>query len=124
MKSLNKVFVILSVSLLIGAISSVVMAQAIMPLTGTKGTGAINNGVNQYNQGKWDSASSHFQKALKKNPRSAVAHYNLALALNKMGQREKASHHFQKASELGRMNSFIRNSRILKQHLETSKSKR
>ena len=121
MKSLNKITVIMLVTIFMAGISSIVMAQAIMPLSGTKGAAAINDGVSHYNQGRWDSASSHFQNALKANPRSAVAHYNLALVLDRMGQREKASRHFKKASELGRMNSFIQNSRILKQYLPSNK---
>ncbi len=107
--------------LLTVGMSAIVMAQTIMPLSGTNGAAAINDGVSHYNQGKWNDASSHFQKALKKNPRSAVAHYNLALAYNQMGQREKAAHHFQKASKLGQMNSFIRNSMILKQYVPSGK---
>ncbi len=98
--------------------------QAIMPLSGTKGAGSINDGISQYNKRNLDSAASHFQKSLKTNPRSAVAHYNLALAYNQMGQREKASRHFQKASKFGRLNPFIQNSRSLQQNLQTSKNKR
>ncbi len=124
MEPLNKIPVVTLVTLLLIGINSTVMAQAIMPLTGTKGAATINEGISHYNQGKWDTSASQFQDALKKNPRSAIAHYNLALAFDRMGQREKASHHFKKASELGRMNSFIRNSRILQQHLQTSKNKR
>ena len=98
--------------------------QAIMPLSGTKGAGSINDGISQFNQRNLDSAVSHFQKSLKTNPRSAVAHYNLALAYSQMGQRNKASRHFQKASKFGRLNPFIQNSRSLQQHLQTSKNKR
>ncbi len=98
--------------------------QAIMPLSGTKGAGSINDGISQFNQRNLDSAVSHFQKSLKTNPRSAVAHYNLALAYSQMGQRKKASRHFQKASKFGRLNPFIQNSRSLQQHLQTSKNKR
>ena len=125
MEPLNKIPVVTLVTLLLIGINSTVMAQAIMPLTGTKGAATINEGIRLYNQGKWDASSSQFQNALKKNPRSAIAHYNnLPLALDRMGIREKASHHFKKASKLGRMNSFIRNSPILQQHLQTFKNKR
>ncbi len=106
------------------ALNALAMAQAIMPLSGTKGAGAINNGVAQFNQGKLDTALNHFQQALKANPRSAVAHYNLALTFNRMGQSDKAVRHFQKAAKLGRMNPFIQNSRILKQHTQGQQKKR
>ncbi len=106
------------------AVCSLSWGQAIMPLAGTQEAGSINDGISQFNKRNLDSAASHFQKSLETNPRSAVAHYNLALVYNQMGQREKASRHFRKASELGRLNPFIQNSRILQQHLQTSKTKR
>lgn len=102
---------------------SIVMAQAIKPLSGTKGAAAINNGVNHFNQGQLTSAQTHFQTALKSNPRSAVAHYNLALTYNRLGKSDKATKHFQEAAKLGRMNSFIQNSRILKQHVPSASGK-
>jgi len=101
-----------------------VMAQAIKPLSGTKGAGAINNGVRQFNQGKLDTALSHFQQALKKNSRSGVAHYNLALTYNRLGKHDQAAKHFQKASKFGRGNTFIQNSSILKQHTKRQQKKR
>ena len=53
---------------LIGTLSAMVWAQAVLPLSGTKGASAINNGVNQFRQGNLDAASSHFRNALQKNP--------------------------------------------------------
>ena len=104
-------------------LSSTIMAQTIKPLSGTKGASTINKGVKHFNQGQLNHALTHFQQALKKNPRSAVAHYNMALTFNRMGQSDKATKHFQQASKLGQMNSFIRNSRILQQHLLASEHK-
>ena len=124
MPSLRKILLFGMATIWSIAVCTLSWGQAIMPLSGTKGAGSINDGVGQYNQRNFDSAVSHFQKSLKTNPRSAVAHYNLALAYNQMGQREKASRHFQKASKFGRLNPFIQNSRILQQHLQTSKNKR
>ncbi len=106
---------------LVGTLSSTAWAQAIIPLSGTKGASAINDGVGHFRQRNWDTASSHFRKALQKNPRSAVAHYNLGLALNRMGKPQQAAKHFQKASQLGQINPLIRNSTILKKHLQQSK---
>lgn len=104
--------------------SSAVMAQAIIPLSGTKGAGAIDSGVTQFNQGQLNNALTHFKAALKTNPRSAVAHYNLALTFNRMGQTVNAKKHFQKAQKFGRVNPFIQNSHILKQHIQDQKKKR
>ena len=103
--------------------SSIVMAQAIKPLSGTKGANAINNGVSQFNQGQLNKAINHFQQALKKNPRSAVANYNMALTLNRMGRSDKAAKYFQKAAKLGRGNPFIQHSSILKQHTQSQQKK-
>lgn len=112
------------VTFLVLGVSSPTLAQAIKPLSGTKGAGAINIGVSHFNQGKLDIASTHFQEALKKNPRSAVAHFNLGLTLKRMGKSGKAAKHFQKASKFGRGNTFIQNSSILKQHTQGQQKKR
>lgn len=118
----------LTICILFFAISStlsiIVMAQAIKPLSGTKGARAINDGVQHFNQGKLNTALSHFQKALKKNPRSGVAHYNLALTYNRLGKSDQAAKHFQKASKFGRGNTFIQHSSILKQHTQNVQKKR
>ncbi len=125
MKKITKYLTIYILCLAISsALSFMVMAQVIKPLSGTKGAGAINNGVHQFNQGKLDTALSHFQQALKKNPRSGVAHYNLALTYNRLGKSDQAAKHFQKASEFGRGNTFIQNSSILKQYTKSQQKKR
>jgi len=100
-------------------LTTVVMAQAIKPLSGTNGAEAVNNGVNQFNQGNLNNAMSQFQQALQKNPRSGVAHYNLALTYNRLGKSDQAAKHFQKASKFGRGNTFIQNSQIVKQHTKS-----
>ena len=92
--------------------------QVLMPLSGTQGAESINGGVSHFHQRNWNSAVDQFQQALKKNPNSAVAHYNLGLTLKQMGQQDKALHHFQKASQYGTSNPFIHNSPEVKQSLE------
>ncbi|RMH08369.1 MAG: tetratricopeptide repeat protein [Nitrospirae bacterium] len=97
-------------------------AQPIYPLTGTKGEAVINEGVKYFQQMQWKNALTHFQKAVQINPHSAVAHYNLALTLERMGQQQRALKHFKKAKELGRVNPFIQQSRILQQRLQGTHS--
>ncbi len=125
---MNSIPKYITVGILFLAISSphsiIAMAQAIKPLSGTKGAEAVNNGVNQFNQGNLTKAMSQFQQALAKNPRSGVAHYNLALTYNRLGKSEQAAKHFQKASKFGRGNTFIQNSKILKQHTQIQQKKR
>ncbi len=124
MKRLRKVLFIGMATIWSVTVCSLSWGQTIMPLSGTKGAGSITDGISHYKKRNLDSAAAHFQKSLKTNPRSAVAHYNLALAYSQMGQRKKASRHFQRASKFGRLNPFIQNSRILQRHLQTSKNKR
>ena len=40
-----------------------------------------DEGVGHYQQGHWDVAMGHFQKAVKADANSAVVHYNVALVL-------------------------------------------
>lgn len=91
--------------------------QVLMPLSGTQGAENINDGVGHYHQRNWNSAIGHFQAALKKNPNSAVAHYNLGLALKQTGQQTQATHHFQMASQFGATNPFIQSSSEVKHAL-------
>jgi Flp pilus assembly protein TadD len=93
-------------------------APALKTAAGSKAEGHNNMGVDHYNQGHFDDALKHFQEAVQADPKSAEAHYNLALALDKTGDHKKATEHFKKAHELGRNNPDIQNSGILKAHLK------
>jgi Flp pilus assembly protein TadD len=75
-------------------------------------------GIEHYNQEHWDVATKHFMEAVKADPTSAEAHYNLALALDKSDDHETAIEHFHKAKKLGKDNPEIQQSEILKAHLK------
>ena len=75
-----------------------------------------DEGVGHYQQGHWDVAMEHFQKAVKADPNSAVVHYNIALTLDKMGKHEDAATSFKKALELAPTDPVIKESEILKKH--------
>ena len=77
-----------------------------------------NEGIEHYNQGHWDVAKKHFTGATEADPKSAEAHYNLALVLDKSGDHKGATEHFQKAYDMGKGNAEIANSAILKAHLK------
>jgi Tfp pilus assembly protein PilF len=77
-----------------------------------------DEGVSHYQQGHWDVAEGHFRKALVADPNSAVAHYNLALTLDKMGKHEDATASFKKALELAPHDTAIKDSEILKKHVK------
>jgi len=78
-------------------------------------------GIEHYNQGRWGVAMAHFMEALKADPKLAEAHYNLALTMDKIEEHKVASEHFKHAFELGKDNTGIQNSAILKNHLKRGK---
>jgi Tfp pilus assembly protein PilF len=93
-------------------------APAIPAAPGSKAEMAVKEGMAHYDQGHWDVAKKHFQQALEADQKSAEAHYNLALALDKAGDHQGAIEHFKAAKELGQDNPQIQNSGILQAHLK------
>lgn len=78
-------------------------------------------GIKHYNKKHWDKAAEHFEEAVEADPKAAVAHYNYALALDKLGKHQDAAMHFKKAQDLGKDNPDIQNSGILKAHVDMLK---
>jgi Flp pilus assembly protein TadD len=76
-----------------------------------------DEGVGHYQQGHWDVAMEHYQKAAKADPNSAIVHYNVALTLDKMGKHQDATASFKKALELAPNDPAIKDSEILKKHV-------
>ncbi|MER3424740.1 MAG: hypothetical protein C4293_17495 [Nitrospiraceae bacterium] len=93
-------------------------APALKTAPGSKAEFHNIEGIDHYNQGHWDDAKSHFSEAVRLDPQSAEAHYNLALALDKEGDHKGATEHFKTAYDLGKNNPDIRNSKVLKAHLK------
>jgi Tfp pilus assembly protein PilF len=71
-----------------------------------------------YEQGHWDVAKKHFEKAVQADDQSAEAHYDLALALDKSGDHQAAIQHFKAAQQYGKDSPEIQNSGILQAHLK------
>ncbi|MGQ0809611.1 MAG: tetratricopeptide repeat protein [Nitrospiraceae bacterium] len=97
------------------------MGKGAMPLKtaeGSKAEGHNQKGMEHFAQGHWDIAKTHFMEAAKADPQSAEVHYNVALALDKSGDHAGATEHFKKAYELGKANTEIQHSEILKKHLK------
>ncbi len=90
---------------------------AIMVTAGTAGSEENNEGVNHYQQGHYDVAQEHFMKAVAANAELPEAHYNLALALDKMDKHGEATTHFKKALELAPSDPQIAESKILQKHV-------
>lgn len=76
-----------------------------------------DEGVSHFQQGHWDVAMEHYQKAVAADPNSAVVHYNVALTMDKMGKHEDATASFKKALELAPNDPAIKDSEILKKHV-------
>lgn len=97
------------------------MGKGATPLktaTGSKAEAHNTEGIEHYGQGHWDVATKHFMEAAKADPKSAEAHYNVALVLDKTGDHKGATEHFKTAYNLGKDNPEIQNSSILKAHLK------
>jgi tetratricopeptide (TPR) repeat protein len=90
---------------------------AIMVAAGTAGFEENNEGVDHYQQGHYDVAQEHFMKAVAANAALPEAHYNLALALDKLGKHPEATTHFKKALELAPSDPQIAESKILQKHV-------
>ena len=93
-------------------------ATPLKAAAGSKAETHITAGIEHYGKGHWDVAKKHFSEAEKADPQSAEAHYDLALALDKSGDHKSATEHFQRAAALGKDNSDIQQSEILKKHLK------
>lgn len=97
------------------------MGKGAAPLktaAGSKAETHNNEGIEQFTQGHWDVAKTHFMEAAKADPKAAEVHYNLALTLDKAGDHKGATEHFKMASDLGKDNHDIQESGILKSHLK------
>lgn len=90
----------------------------LMTAPGSKAEAHNKEGIEHYNQGHWDVAKKHFEAAAKEDPKSAEAHYNLALTLDKAGDHKGATEHFKTAWDLGQSNPEIQNSAVLKAHVK------
>jgi Flp pilus assembly protein TadD len=90
---------------------------ALIAAVGSPGQADNDEGVSQYKQGNMDVATDRFQKAIKSDPKSAEAQYNLGLSFDKMGKHDEATAAFKQAVELAPTNPAIKDSPTLKKHL-------
>jgi Flp pilus assembly protein TadD len=91
--------------------------SALMSPASSAGRMDNDEGVGHYKQGHWNVSEGHFRKAIKADSNLAEAHYNLGLALDKMGKHDEATTEFKKAAELAPNNPAIKDSAILKKHI-------
>jgi len=86
----------------------------------TPGAPENNEGVGHYVQGEghYKAAQEYFEKAIAANANLVEAHYNLGLALDKLGSHGEAAKHFKMALDLAPDDPRIRDSAILKAHVK------
>jgi len=89
---------------------------ALLAAAGSPGQADNDEAVSQYQEGKMELAIEGFQKAVKADPKSAEAQYNLGLSFNKMGKHDEATEAFNQATALSPTNPAIKDSAILKKH--------
>jgi Tfp pilus assembly protein PilF len=121
MKQLLSVTVLVASMALATGLGWADMGKGAVPLKTAPGSKAEmhnNEGIEHFTQGHWDVAKKHFTEAAAADPKSAEAHYNLALTLDKAGDHKGATEHFKTAHDLGKDNHDIQDSGILKAHLK------
>lgn len=74
-------------------------------------------GIMHYNKGHYEEALKHFSVSEKIDPKVGASHYNMALALDKLGQHGEATMHFKGALKLAHGRKDITESKILKGHI-------
>ena len=76
-----------------------------------------DEGILHYKEGHLDIALKHFREAEKIKPEIGEIHFNVALALDKLGGHGDAAEHFKIAQDNANGNSLILASKILLAHI-------
>ena len=76
----------------------------------------LTEGNRLFREGRWGGAIQQFQAAVHEQPDLAEAHYNLALAIDRMGDRAGAKPHFIQAANLAPGNKVIWDSPPLRRY--------
>ncbi|MFM8551245.1 MAG: tetratricopeptide repeat protein [Nitrospiraceae bacterium] len=91
--------------------------QTAVPLTlkapaGTQAAAAsaVAEGNRLFAQEQWEQAKQQYEAAIKIQPDLAEAHYNLALSLERLGNKKDATAHYKEAANLAPGNQVIWNS--------------
>jgi Tfp pilus assembly protein PilF len=72
-------------------------------------TAALDSGNALFEAGQWEQARAQYELALNADPTMAEAHYDLALALDRLGRNNEAMAHYRKAADLAPGNRAIWN---------------
>jgi len=112
--------IIVGVLFMLSACATQTGPLAVLPLSNPKAAQHNLEGIKSYNDGNWQVAEEHFLAAVRGNPQSPEAHFNLALTQHKLGLHDQAKKHFQIAGELAPKNKEIIESTIYRNHLGLS----
>ena len=77
---------------------------------------SVQEGNRAFAAGQWAVAKQHYEKAISVQKNLAEAHYNLALALDRLGQRKQAEAHYTEAANFAPGHPIIWNSRIYRRY--------
>ena len=77
---------------------------------------AVKTGNQAFAAGQWTVAKQHYEKAISVQKTLAEAHYNLALTLDRLGQRKQAEAHYTEAANYAPGHQVIWNSRIYRRY--------
>ena len=77
---------------------------------------AVKAGNQAFADGQWAEAKQHYEKAIGVQETLAEAHYNLALTLDRLGQRKQAEAHYTEAANFAPGHPVIWNSRIYRRY--------
>lgn len=98
---------------------------AVGACAGSLSVGPLRAGVAAANDERWDEAVRFWRQALERDPRSAAAHNNLAVAYEKQGDWPAAAAEYEEAARLDPDNALIRgNYEALKARLEAARGRR
>ncbi len=93
--------------------------QRVLPApAGTKPAAlkAISEGNDLFEQEQWAGAKARYEAAIAADPTLAEAHFNLALALDRLGKQTLARKHYLEAANYAPGHKEIWNSRPLRRH--------
>ena len=77
---------------------------------------AVKAGNQAFAAGQWAMAKQHYETAIGVQKTLAEAHYNLALTLDRLGQRKQAEAHYTEAANFAPGHQVIWNSRIYRRY--------
>ncbi len=107
-------------SFLVGCSSQpdVIPQKTLSPPSGThpSALSLIQTGNDRFAEGRWGAAKVLYEEAVKVQPELAEAHYNLALALEELGDSSEANQHYIKAANLAPGHKTIWNSPPLRRY--------